>query len=99
MQTYFPFYDIDSEIEGYSHLDYLKEYLVDDLLNIEFCKSILNDLIFDKELVLSGNYPQYNIANEIQLAIDYLLRLHTILNSWLKLRIVQLELINSNQQF
>lgn len=96
MQIYFPFYDIDSQVEDYIHLDYLKEYFVEDLQDLEFCKSLLNDFISDKELVLGGNYPQQDIANEIQLAIDYLLRLHTILNSWLKLRVAQLELINSN---
>ena len=95
LQTYFSFYDKSSEIEGYTHLDYLKEYSVEDLQDIEFCKSVLMDLVFDQDLVLGGGYPDHDIANEIQLSIDYLLRLHRILKTWLNLKKVQLELIGS----
>jgi hypothetical protein len=80
MQTYFSFYDRICEIEDHSHLYYLREYSIDDLLKIQFCKSILEDLIFDKNLSLTGKYKDQDAANEIQLSVDYLLRLHTILN-------------------
>lgn len=97
MQTYFSFYNKDAEIAKYTHLDYLKDYLVDDLLKVEFCKGLLTDFVSDKDLVLNGNYPQYEIANEIQFAIDYLLKLHSILKTWLRLHTAQMKLINSNR--
>lgn len=98
MQTYFSFYDKNKEIKEYAHLEYLKEFTVEELSDIEFVKSYIEDLIFDKYLVLSGEFPDPDIAEEIDQAIEYLLDLHDAKNqslkAWVKLIDAQIKSLN-----
>ena len=97
MQMYLPFYDGKNEIKPYGHLDYLNEYAISDLQNEDFSKSILDDIYCDQVFALQGQYPQQEIADEIQLAIDYIVYLHPVLGAWLALQKAQQELLALNE--
>ncbi len=75
-QKTFSFYDTKYEIKDHTKLEWLQEYSIKQLLNPDFSKSLLSDLISDRNQEKNSKYPIEEIIEGTQSAIDYLTRLH-----------------------